>query len=215
MQRKPPGQTVAYVGVSSPDQSLARQLDIVRAAEPDKIYDEKQSGASREGRKALAEMIGYVREGDTVVVASMDRMARSVVDLNQIVKELVGKGVVVSFLKEGISFRPGDSDPYAEFQLNIMAGIAQLERAIARERQADQIRAARARGAYKGRARALDAKQLAEAAASSPRASTRPPSPDTSASTARRCTAPRSEGTEGVQRSGQSYDSCAAAPEVG
>jgi DNA invertase Pin-like site-specific DNA recombinase len=47
MQRKPPGQTVAYAGVSSPDQSLARQLDIVRAAEPDKIYDEKQSGASR------------------------------------------------------------------------------------------------------------------------------------------------------------------------
>jgi hypothetical protein len=57
-------------------------------------------------------MIGHVREGDTVVVASMDRMAHSVMDLNQIVKELVGKGVVVAFLQEGISFRPGDSDPY-------------------------------------------------------------------------------------------------------
>ena len=124
---------------------------------------------------------------------------------------------MVAFLKEGISFRPRDSDPYAEFQLNIVASIAKLERAIARERQADGIRAARARSAYKGRARALDAKQLAEAAASSPRASTRPPSPGTwaSSTTTRRCTAPRSEGTEGVQRSGQSYDSCAAAPEVG
>ena len=163
MQRKPAGQTVAYARVSSSDQNLARQLDIVGSAEPDKIYDEKQSGASRDGRTALAEMIGYVREGDTVVVASMDRMARSVVDLNQIVKELVAKGVVVAFLKEGISFRPDDSDPYAEFQLNIMASFAQLERAIAKERQTDGIRAARARGVYKGRARALDAKQLAEA----------------------------------------------------
>ena len=98
-----------------------------------------------------------------MVVASMDRMARSVVYLNQIVKELVAKGVVVAFLKEGISFRPGDSDPYAEFQLNIIARFAQLERAIARERRADGIQAARARGTYKGIARALDRDQLAEA----------------------------------------------------
>lgn len=163
MQREPAGQTVAYVRVSSSDQNLARQLDVVGGVGPDRVFDEKQSGASRDGRTALAEMIGYVREGDTVVVASMDRMARSVVDLNQIVKELVAKGVVVAFLKEGISFSPGDNDPYAEFQLNIMASFAQLERAIARERQADGIRAAKARGAYKGRARALNARQVAEA----------------------------------------------------
>lgn len=163
MQRRQAGQTVAYVRVSASDQNLARQLDLVGRAGPDRVFDEKQSGASRDGRTALAEMIGYVREGDTVVVASMDRMARSVVDLNQIVKELVAKGVVVAFLKEGISFSPGDNDPYAEFQLNIMASFAQLERAIARERQADGIRAAKARGAYKGRARALNARQVAEA----------------------------------------------------
>jgi DNA invertase Pin-like site-specific DNA recombinase len=103
MQRKLAGQTVAYVRVSSSEQNLARELDILRGAEPDKIYDEKQPWASRDGRRALAELIGYVREGDTVVVASMDRMARSVVDLNQIVKELVAKGVVVAFIKQGIS----------------------------------------------------------------------------------------------------------------
>lgn len=87
----------------------ARQLDIVGSAEQDKVYDEKQSAVSRDGRTALAEMIGYVRDGDTVVVASMNRMARFVVELNQIVKEAGRQGCLVAFLKESISFRPGDA----------------------------------------------------------------------------------------------------------
>ena len=110
-----------------------------------------------------ADLIGYAREGDTVVVSSTDRLARSVVDLNQIVGELVAKGVVVEFLNERVTFKPGAADPFAEFQLNIMASFAQLERAITKERQAEGIRAAKERGAYQGRARKLTAEHLATA----------------------------------------------------
>lgn len=128
-----------------------------------RLFEEKQSGAHRDGRTALAEMIAYARKGDTVVVSSMDRLARSVVDLNQIVGELVAKGVVVEFIHERATFRPGTTDAFAEFQLNIMASFAQLERAIAKERQAEGIRAAKARGVYTGRARKLTAENLATA----------------------------------------------------
>ncbi len=93
----------------------------------------------------------------------MDRLARSVVDLNQTVGELVAKGVVVEFITERVAFRPGATDAFAEFQLNIMASSAQFERAIAKERQAEGIRVAKARGVYTGRARKLTAAQLTEA----------------------------------------------------
>lgn len=144
--------------VSSTDQNLDRQLTAL--GEVNRVFEEKLSGAMREGRTALANLIGYVRAGDTVVVSSMDRLARSVVDLNQIVGELVAKGVVVEFIHERVTFQPGDADPFAEFQLNIMASFAQLERAITRERQAEGIRAAKARGVYQGRARKLTTDQL-------------------------------------------------------
>lgn len=153
------GQRIGYARVSSTDQNLARQLAAL--GEVNRLFEEKQSGAQRAGRTALADMIGYARDGDTVVVSSMDRLARSVVDLNQIVGELIAKGVAVEFVTERVAFRPGTSDPFAEFQLNIMASFAQLERAITRERQADGIRAAKARGVYRGRVRKLTAEQLA------------------------------------------------------
>jgi len=155
------GQRIGYARVSSTDQNLTRQLTAL--GEVDRMFEEKQSGAGRAGRAALADMIGYARKGDTVIVSSMDRLARSVVDLNQIVGELVVKGVVVEFLNERVTFRPGAADPFAEFQLNIMASFAQLERAITKERQAEGIRAAKERGVYQGRARKLTAEQLVEA----------------------------------------------------
>ncbi|WP_448072073.1 recombinase family protein [Georgenia yuyongxinii] len=142
------GQRIGYARASSTDQNLARQITAL--GQVHRLFEEKQSGARRDGRTALAEMIAYAREGDTVVVSSMDRLARSVVDLNQIVGELVTKGLVVEFVNERVTFRPGTTDAFAEFQLNIMASFAQLERAIAKERQAEGIRAAKARGVYAG-----------------------------------------------------------------
>ncbi|GAA4360955.1 hypothetical protein GCM10023166_02290 [Paeniglutamicibacter cryotolerans] len=94
----------------------------------DRLFEEKQYDAQRTGRNALTEMTAHTRAGDIVVVSSMDRLARSVVDLNQIVAELIAKDVTVEFLSEWTSFRPDARDPFAEFQLNIMAAFAQLER---------------------------------------------------------------------------------------
>ena len=155
------GQRIGYARVSSLDQNLARQLAVL--GEVNRLFEEKQSGAQRVGRIALSDLIGYARDGDTVVVASMDRLARSVVDLNQIVGELIAKGVAVEFIAERVTFSPNTRDPFAEFQLNIMASFAQLERAITKERQAEGIRAAKARGVYKGRTRKLTSEQLAAA----------------------------------------------------
>ncbi|MGC5627192.1 recombinase family protein [Georgenia sp. Z1344] len=156
-----PGHRIGYARVSSKDQNLARQLEAL--GEVDRLFEEKQSAAGRADRPALADLIRYARSGDQVVVSSMDRLARSVVDLNQLVTELVDKGAAVAFINERVSFEPGASDPFAEFQLNVMGSFAQLERAISKERQTEGIRAARARGVYKGRARKLTVEQVVEA----------------------------------------------------
>lgn len=155
------GQRIGYARVSSTDQNLARQLATL--GEVDRLFEEKQSGAQRTGRTALADMIAYARQGDTVVVSSMDRLARSVVDLNQIVAELIDKGVAVEFITEKANFLAGTSDPFADFQLNIMASFAQLERSISKERQAEGIKAAKARGVYRGRTPKMKPPQLAQA----------------------------------------------------
>ncbi|MGP5394881.1 recombinase family protein [Arthrobacter rhombi] len=155
------GQRIGYARVSSTDQNLARQLDTLGRV--DRLFEEKQSGAQRAGRTALAEMIAHSRQGDIVVIASMDRLARSVVDLNQIVAELIAKGVAVEFIAEKASFRSGTADPFAEFQLNIMASFAQLERSISKERQAEGIKAAKARGVYQGRSPKMKPEQVAQA----------------------------------------------------
>lgn len=154
------GQVIGYARVSSAGQNLDRQLEAL--GQVDRLFEEKQSGVSRD-RPRLTELIRYAREGDKVVVASMDRLARSVLDLNAIVQELTVKGVTVGFVKERLFFARGDIDPFAEFQLNVMASFAQLEQAITKERQAEGIAAAKKRGVYKGRAKALTTEQLDQA----------------------------------------------------
>ncbi len=89
---RPRGQRVAYVRVSAADQNEARQLESV--GECDRVYVEKQSARSRADRVKLEECIRYLRDGDELVVASMDRLARSLVDLKQIVGEITAKELV-------------------------------------------------------------------------------------------------------------------------
>ena len=91
----------------------------------------------------------------------MDRLARSVVDLDQLVTRLTREGVTVRFLKEGLAFRPTSrADPLAVFQLQILRAVAQLERALIRDRQREGIEAAKVRGVYRGRARRLTPAQV-------------------------------------------------------
>jgi DNA invertase Pin-like site-specific DNA recombinase len=107
-------QTVGYVRVSSDDQNLARQLEAV--GEVDRLFSDKVSGASRDSRAALDECIKYIRDGDTVRVASMDRLARSLRDMRDIVDEIVGKGAAVQFVKEGQTYSPDTNDALSQLR---------------------------------------------------------------------------------------------------
>jgi len=152
-----PGQIVAYVRVSSTDQNPARQEAAV--GEVEETFTDRVSGQNRADRPALARLLRHVRRGDTVRVASMDRLARSVVDLAQLVQGLTTRGVRVEFVAERLAFDHGAEDPFATFQLHLLGAVAQLERSLIRERQREGIELAKARGVYRGRARRLSQDQ--------------------------------------------------------
>lgn len=154
-------QTVAYVRVSSVDQNLGRQLEAI--GDVDRVFEEKVSGGSRADRSALMECIRYVREGDVVRVASMDRLARSLTDLREIVDEITGKGASVVFVKEQQTYSRDTEDAIGRLMLNLLGAFAEFERTLIRERQREGIRLAQAAGKYKGRSQKLTAEQLTEA----------------------------------------------------
>lgn len=152
------GQTVAYVRVSSEDQNPDRQYELVGKVE--RIFEDKVSGKARADRPALAELMAYVRQNDKIRIASMDRLARSLQDLLELVTEFRAKGVTVEFVHEGLTFAPGDGDHYAAFQLHVLGAVAELERKIIKFRQAEGIALAKARGVYKGRSKSLTSEQV-------------------------------------------------------
>jgi DNA invertase Pin-like site-specific DNA recombinase len=150
-------QRVAYVRVSSDDQKTERQLE---GESFDRTFMEKKSGKDTK-RPQLEAMIAYVRDGDTIVVHSMDRLARNLGDLLGIVRDLTVRGVKVEFRKESLTFS-GDDTPMAKLLLGVMGSVAEFERAIIRERQREGVAIAKRNGAFKGRMPALTAEQLAE-----------------------------------------------------
>jgi len=141
---------VAYRRVSSSTQNLDRQ-DV---GEVEKVFEEKQSGKHTD-RVALQEMIAFVRDGDEVVVWSIDRLARNLLDLQSIIKQLNDKGVSITFIKEKLSFSGGD-DAFARLQLHLMGAFADFELSLIKSRQAEGIRKAKERGVYKGRKKQID-----------------------------------------------------------
>lgn len=148
---------VAYARVSSMDQNLTRQeAEFEKVEGLSRIYSDKASGKDMVGRPGLQDCLEYLTEGDTLVVASMDRLARSLPDLLSIVHGLAKRGVAVRFLKEGRTF---DGSPEAELMLGILGSVAQFERALIRERQQEGINIAKAEGKYKGRTPKLSAEQ--------------------------------------------------------
>lgn len=157
----PHGQTVGYVRVSSTDQNLARQLETIGPV--DRLFQDQVSGGSRANRAGLAGCLGYVRAGDTVRVASMDRLARSLIDLQQLVDEILAKGASIHFVKEGQIYSDAGDESMSRLMLQILGAFAEFERNLIRERQAEGIRIAKAAGKYRGRAKLLDADQLDQA----------------------------------------------------
>jgi len=151
------GQRVGYIRVSTLDQSTARQLDGVTL---DRTFVDKASGKDV-ARPQLEAMIGFVRDGDTVVCHSMDRLARNLDDLRSVVRKLTAKGVEVCFVKEQLTFT-GEDTAVANLLLSVMGAFAEFERSLIRERQREGIELAKARGAYRGRRRSLSDDQVAE-----------------------------------------------------
>ena len=157
----PTTQRVAYVRVSSAGQNLARQLEAI--GDVDKTYREYQSGSTTSQRPVLREALDYVREGDTLVVASIDRLARSLRDMLTIMEELELKGVTVEFCTQGLTIRPGGGDLTTRLILHIITAVAQSEREMIRERQAEGIAIAKKTpGKYPGRKRRLNSEQIRE-----------------------------------------------------
>lgn len=146
---------VGYRRVSSIEQNLDRQ-ELIGC---DKVFEEKISGASKE-RKALKDMIDWVREGDEVLVWSIDRLARDLRDLQDIISTLNNKGVSISFISEGLSFSADKNDALAKLQLQMMGAFSEFERSIIRKRQAEGIAKAKEKGVYKGRKATIDAREI-------------------------------------------------------
>ena len=147
---------VGYVRVSSGDQNTVRQLGGI---EVDRVFTDKASGKDA-ARPKLEELIAFVREGDTVLVHSMDRLARNLDDLRRLVRTLTGKGVKVEFVKESLAFT-GEDSPMATLLLSVMGAFAEFERALILERQREGIAVAKTLGVYTGRKPALTVERAA------------------------------------------------------
>jgi DNA invertase Pin-like site-specific DNA recombinase len=148
-----PGKLIGYARVSTEDQNLDRQLEQLREARVDKIFSDQVSGKSMT-RPQLQALLQYIREEDTLVVCSMDRLARNLGDLRYVVDDLNKKGIVVRFLKENLSFS-GDDSPMSKLLLNLLGAVAEFERELIKERQREGIAIAKRAGVYKGRKPAL------------------------------------------------------------
>jgi DNA invertase Pin-like site-specific DNA recombinase len=152
---------VAYVRVSSVDQNPERQFESIKAVDPDKVFTDKCSGKDTK-RPQLEAMLSYVREGDTVVVHSLDRLGRNLDDLRKAVSDLNSKGIAVQFLKEGLTFTGDDSDSsMSKLMFNMLGAFAEFERSLIRERQREGIALAKAKGnVYRGRKPSLSTERV-------------------------------------------------------
>jgi DNA invertase Pin-like site-specific DNA recombinase len=150
-------QLIGYIRVSALDQNTDRQLDGLTL---DKTFTDKCSGKDT-NRPQLALMLEFVRDGDTIIVHSMDRLARNLDDLRKLVSQLTAKKVKVSFIKENLTFT-GDDSSMAKLLLSIMGAFAEFERSLIKERQKEGIEIAKKEGKYKGRSKALSNDQINE-----------------------------------------------------
>lgn len=158
----PSSALVGYARVSSVDQNLDRQLERLRSENVEKLFMDKASGKDTE-RPEFQAMMNYLRDGDVLLVCSMDRLARNLFDLLDVTKQLQNKGVTIRFLKENIELSPtGETSAISKLLLAMMGAVAEFERSMIRERQREGIALAKARGAYLGR-KPLDPNTVAEA----------------------------------------------------
>ncbi|MBS1129429.1 MAG: tnpR [Proteobacteria bacterium] len=149
------GQMIGYVRVSALDQNTERQLEGITL---NKVFTDRASGKDT-NRPQLQAALEYVREGDTLVCHSMDRLARNLDDLRRIVDSLTDKGIAVQFMKESMTFTGADS-AMSRLMLSVMGAFAEFERSLIKERQREGIAIAKTKGVYKGRKPTLSVEQV-------------------------------------------------------
>ena len=145
-----------YARVSTTEQDLTIQQEALRAAGCQVIRSEKRTGTKREGRTELDLLLEFLRDGDTLVVTRIDRLARSMKDLQDIVHDLKGRGVALKATEQ-----PVDTGTAAGRAFLDMLGVfAEFETNLRRERQLEGIAAAKAKGVYKGRPPSIDPAEI-------------------------------------------------------
>lgn len=148
---------VGYGRVSTAAQSLDIQHQALAQAGCEKVFSEQASGRSTNGRTQLAETLDFVRDGDTLVVTRLDRLARSVGDLHQIIEQLTSKGVAFKCINQsGV-----DTDTSTgRLMLAMLGAVAAFENDIRRERQMEGVAKAKAAGKYRGRPATINANDI-------------------------------------------------------
>jgi DNA invertase Pin-like site-specific DNA recombinase len=139
---------IGYIRVSSSEQNIDRQLD---GEQLTVTFTDRASGKNTDRTQLQALLAANWPNGSTVVVHSMDRLARSLSDLLRIVENLTSRGINVHFVKEAKTFTCNSSDAMDKLMLSMLGAFAEYERALIRERQREGIAKARERGVYKGR----------------------------------------------------------------
>jgi DNA invertase Pin-like site-specific DNA recombinase len=142
---------VGYARVSTSDQNLDAQLAELEAHGCERIFTDKSTG-SNTARAGLADLLEFVREGDTLVVVRLDRFARSLSDLYAMLERLTRQGVSFHCLRQSID----TSTSTGKLTLAILGAVAEFENDLRRERQREGIARAKERGVYKGRKRTVD-----------------------------------------------------------
>lgn len=150
---------ILYARVSSIGQNLDRQIQ--NAEQYDKVFEDKCSGKNT-NRPALQEMLGYIREGDSVYAHELSRLARNTFDLIDLVNKILAKGTSVHFIKENLNFYPDKSDPTSQLMLGVLASISQFERVLIKTRMLEGVLIAKKNGKYKGTKKHLTNAQIQE-----------------------------------------------------
>lgn len=151
------GKLIGYIRVSSIDQNPERQLEGIKL---DKKFIDHVSGKSIK-RPQLEKLIEYARDGDEIIVHSMDRLARNLDDLRKLVREFTARDITLRFIKENLLFN-GEDSPMSNLLLSIMGAFAEFERALIHERQMEGVALAKKKGKFKGRKPMLTLAGIAE-----------------------------------------------------
>ena len=147
---------ISYLRVSTAGQCLDVQLEKLKAAGSARFFMEKRSGRQADNRPELQACLSYVREGDTLMVTRLDRLARSVLDLAKIADLLQHKGVTLRVLDQGLD----TSTSEGKLMFNLLGAFAEFEAEIRKERASDGVSLALQKGIKFGRRNALNSEQL-------------------------------------------------------